>query len=169
MSSILDNYKAVLSKVNEQALKSGRQPSDISLVAVSKTFPVEKIREVFNAGARIFGESYIQEAVKKVEALNEKVSWHFIGHLQKNKIKYAIGKFDLIESVDSLKLCREIDRLASLREIVQDILLEVNISGEESKYGFTRKSLSESILEISELKNIRVKGLMIIPPVNHKP
>lgn len=169
MSAVSENYKAVLGKITDSAIKSGRSPSDISLVAVSKTFPVEKIREAFEAGARIFGENYIQEAVKKVETLNEKVSWHFIGHLQSNKAKYAVGKFDLIESVDSLKLCTEIDRQASLKGIAQDILLEVNISGEESKYGFTAESLPENISEISKLGNIKVKGLMTIPPFSENP
>ncbi len=169
MTSIASNYKAVLDKVNECALKSGRNPGDVTLVAVSKTFPLEKIKEAYNAGARVFGENYIQEAVEKTDKFNEGIAWHFIGHLQTNKVKVAVGRFDLIETVDSFKLSIEIDKRALSRGMVQDILLEVNLAGEESKYGFTGEALLKNISEISQLKNIRVKGLMTIPPFNDNP
>ncbi|RMF98296.1 MAG: YggS family pyridoxal phosphate-dependent enzyme [Candidatus Schekmanbacteria bacterium] len=169
MSAILENYKKVLDRIEKSAIKTGRNPSEITLVAVSKTFPLEKIEEAYDAGARIFGENYIQEAVKKIESFTKKVSWHFIGHLQTNKVKYAVGNFDFIEAVDSLKLCKEIDKRAGVKGIKQKILLEVNLSGEESKYGFSKESLIEEITEIGKLRNISVEGLMTMPPFSTDP
>ena len=159
-----DRIAHIETKVQEAALRAGRNPEEIRLVAVSKTKPVEMVAEAFEAGQRIFGENYIQEAVEKIQRLEEKdIQWHFIGHLQSKKSKYAAGNFELIHSVDSLKLATEINKQAAKKGVLQNILIQVNTSGEESKSGTTEVEVVQMIREIAELKHVAIKGLMTMP------
>ena len=121
--------------------------------------------EAIDAGAAIIGENRVQEAAQKKETLERNVSWHLIGHLQKNKVRQIVGKVDMIESVDSIEIAREIAKRSEMQGITTDVLLEVNIGGEESKFGFAPDTLEENLAQISELSHIRVKGLMSIPPI----
>ena len=141
-------------------------PEDVTLVAVSKTHPVEAIREAYDAGHRVFGESRPQELREKYEALPQDIEWHMIGHLQTNKIKKVLGRASLIQSVDSEHLLLAIEKEAAKAGIVQDILLEVNIGGEESKTGAAPELLWPLLDTAAAQEHIRVKGLMAIPPVN---
>ena len=141
-------------------------PEDVTLVAVSKTHPVEAIREAYDAGHRVFGESRPQELREKYEALPQDIEWHMIGHLQTNKIKKVLGRASLIQSVDSEHLLTAIEKEAAKAGIVQDVLLEVNIGGEASKSGVSPEQLWPLLDAAAAEEHIRVKGLMAIPPVN---
>lgn len=143
----------------------GRKPEDIRLVAVSKTFPADSVLEAIQCGAAVFGENYIQEAREKIATLSDQpVSWHFIGHLQSNKAKYAVKLFDLIHSVDSVKLAKELNKKAAQIDKVQEILVQVNISGEETKSGVGASQATELIEGIAPLEHVAIKGLMTMPP-----
>ncbi len=144
--------------------KSGRRREDVTLIAVSKTKPVKALKEAYDLGVRVFGENKVQELMEKYDALPKDIQWHMIGHLQRNKVKYIIGKTALIHSVDSVRLAREIDKESAKKNIVTDILIEVNVAAEESKFGIAPEELPDFLDEISSLPNIRVKGLMTIAP-----
>lgn len=160
----------VRQRIRAAAEQCGRDPETIRLVAVSKTMPAEKVREGIAAGVTILGENYIQEAREKFELLSsEQVSWHFIGHLQTNKAKYAVRLADLIHSVDSLKLARELDKQAGKIGKVQPILIQVNIGKEASKSGIPAEDAQKLIADISGLDHVSVKGLMVIPPFYNEP
>ncbi|MBW2566787.1 MAG: YggS family pyridoxal phosphate-dependent enzyme [Deltaproteobacteria bacterium] len=168
--SIQSRLERVEDRIKEAALSCGRDPESVKLVAVSKTVPVDYIRAGIKAGVTIVGENYVQEAKEKIESLGEEnVSWHFIGHLQSNKAKYAVKLFDLIHSVDSIKLAREIDRRARAIDKLQPILIQVNISGEETKSGIDAEQALELVREISTLENLAVRGLMTMPPYFNAP
>ena len=140
-------------------------PGQVELVAVSKTYPAQRIMEAYEAGQRIFGENRPQEMAQKYEELPKDIEWHLIGHLQTNKVKYIIEDMDLIHSVDSIKLATEIDRHAARVNKVQDILIEVNVGGEASKSGIAPDQLEELLHEAGQLSHVHVRGLMTIPPV----
>lgn len=162
--------QAVKERIRNAARRCGRDPESIRLVAVSKTMSAEKVIAAIEAGAGILGENYIQEAREKIAELsNCPVSWHFIGHLQTNKAKYAVKLFDLIHSADSVKLASELDKQAAKINKIQEILVQVNIGEEASKSGAAVRDLETMIQEISPLKHISVKGLMIIPPLYNAP
>ena len=167
--SCKDNYLEVLNKVSEDMKNAGRDLSECTLVAVSKTKPLELLNEAYEAGCRDFGENYVQELVDKIPRMPEDVRWHMIGHLQTNKVKYLIGKTYLIHSVDTVKLAREIGKQSEKAGIVTDILLEVNVAGEESKFGFTPENIIDSVKEISQIPGICVKGLMTSAPICDDP
>jgi len=161
---------AVQQKIQAAAANCGRDPRTIRLVAVSKTQPVQIAREAIFAGVNILGENYIQEAREKFNALyNEPVSWHFIGHLQTNKAKYAVRIFNLIHSVDSFKLATELEKQAAKLNKVQEILIQVNISQEATKSGVTLENTITLIRRIAEYKHIAVMGLMTMPPFFNEP
>jgi pyridoxal phosphate enzyme (YggS family) len=161
---------AVQHKIQAAAADCGRDPRTVRLVAVSKTQPVEIVREAVFAGINVFGENYIQEAREKFNALyNEPVSWHFIGHLQTNKAKYAVCMFDLIHSVGSFKLATELNKQAGKLNKVQKILIQVNISQEPTKSGVTLEETITLIRRIAEYKHIAVMGLMTMPPFFNEP
>lgn len=163
--TIRDNLTNILARIQSVALRCGRKPEGIRLVAVGKTHPAGTIRSAVAAGATIIGENYIQEARDKFDALiHETVQWHFIGHLQTKKAKYAVRMFDLIHTVDSLKLAEELDRCAVKAGKIQDVLIQVNISGETTKSGVSPEEAPEIIAQTDALPNLRVKGLMTIPP-----
>jgi hypothetical protein len=164
MGLISENIDDVLRRIKNAAKKPGRDVKDVKLIAVTKTVDVNRIKEAIEAGLRIFGENRVQEALQKLKEIDKVVSWHFIGHLQTNKVKDVVGNFDLIHAVDSLKLLEEIDRQAKKRDIVQEILIEVKLSEEESKFGITEKGLLPLIERVSEFGNMKILGLMTIPP-----
>ena len=171
---ISDNIRAVRNCINAACLQSGRQAEDVTLLCVSKTKPLSCIRECIALGEVCFGENYVQELVSKYEEIGDEikgtgVSFHMIGHLQRNKVKYIIDKVSMIESVDSLRLAEKINEEAGKKNIVMDILLEVNIAGEESKWGFSEEEVKSSLDDISALKNIRVRGFMTSAPYTENP
>ena len=163
--SIAENYKSVLEKIDNSCKAVGRDPSEATLIAVSKTKPLSDLKEAYEAGARDFGENYVQELTEKIPEMPEDVRWHMIGHLQRNKVKYIIGKVFLIHSVDSLRLAEEISKESVKAGIITDILIEVNIASEESKTGVDRTSAIELVESASALPGIRIKGLMCMPPI----
>ncbi len=151
------------------ARKAGRSPDTVTLIAVSKTFPPDAIKEAIEAGLTVFGENRIQEARPKIQELSKytmtrSVSWHFIGHLQRNKARFGVRIFDMIHSVDSLKLSEELNREAEKLEKHQKILLQVKLSDEEAKHGVSHDSLSELIEKTITLTHLRIEGLMTMPP-----
>jgi PLP dependent protein len=164
-----DNIADISRKILKAAARVGRRPEDIRLVAVSKTVGADSIRQALEAGQRIFGENRAQEALEKISELrsedaNRKPEWHFIGHLQRNKAKFATGAFDLIHSVDSIALADELQRQAEKNNIVQRILVEIKLSEEDSKHGADEEGLEPMLEHITNLKNLKLEGLMTIPP-----
>jgi pyridoxal phosphate enzyme (YggS family) len=167
---IVTNLNRVRERIAGAASRSGRPPESVQLVAVSKTVGPQPIREAVAAGVTVLGENYVQEARDKTAALSDvAVSWHFIGHLQTNKAKYAVKIFDLIHSVDSLKLAAELDRQAEKAGKVQRILIQVNLAGEASKSGVSEAQAPVLASEASGLKHVAVEGLMTMPPYFNAP
>jgi pyridoxal phosphate enzyme (YggS family) len=165
-----DRLEHVYARIKKAADNSNRSVDSIQLIAVSKTMPAEVVKEAIAAGVTDLGENYIQEAREKVNTLaTSNVNWHFIGHLQSNKAKYAVRLFDLIHSVDSLKLAQELNKYAQKNDKVQSILVQVNVAREESKSGVLVENTIELIKNISQLENISVKGLMTMPPYFNAP
>jgi hypothetical protein len=163
--SIADRVRDILSSIRAAAEKSGRDPRRVRLVAATKTVPAERIREGIDAGLSILGENRVQEALPKIDALAQtQARWHFIGQLQRRKVRSIIGLFDLIHSVDSWELAHEIDRRAEEAGLVQDVLLEVNVGGESTKAGFRPDDLVQLVETMAPLTHLRIKGLMAIPP-----
>ncbi len=164
MSEIAENLARVRERMEAAALRSGRKAGQIRLVAVSKTVPPERVREAVDAGVEILGENYVQEAQKKIDLVGRRPAWHFIGHLQTNKAKIAGRLFDFIHSVDSLRLAEELSRAARRENKVIPILLQVNLAGEESKFGAAESDLFLLLEAVSRLEGVSVKGLMAMPP-----
>ena len=163
--ALKDNLKDIHQRISAAAKKSGRDESEITLICVSKTIDAETINEAFDLGERVFGENRVQELTEKYPLVNPDAHWHLIGHLQTNKVQYVVGKAELIHSVDSLHLAKEINKQAEKQGICQKILLEVNISGEESKYGLTTEEIPTIIKEIGSLKALSFKGFMTMAPL----
>ena len=159
-----DNYDQTLSHIAEACQQAGRKDDEVILIAVSKTKPLEMLQELYAHGCRTFGENKVQELTTKYEMMPKDVKWHMIGHLQRNKVKYIVGKTELIHSVDSARLAEEISKESQKQDIVTKILIEVNIAGEETKYGVSVKDLMPLIQEISPMPNISIQGLMAIAP-----
>ena len=167
---IAENLAEVWERICQAIQKSGRDPDSAHLVAVSKQVGMAQIEEARIAGAVIFGENKIQDAVPKVDQMgSEGISWHFIGHLQKNKVKFLGEHFDLIHSVDSLELAEKIAAQCQTENRVQSVLLQVNVSGETAKFGMEPGELEKQMVAFSRLKGIRVEGLMTIPPYHPNP
>jgi len=162
---IKNNFEIINEKIKKAALKASRNPEEIKLVAVTKTATIEQIKEAISAGVEIIGENRVQEAKEKYQILTADIEWHLVGHLQTNKAKYAIEIFDLIHSVDGIKLAKEIDRRSLQFGMITNVLVEVNISGEETKYGIKPEEVEPFLKEISEFSRIRVRGLMTIAPI----
>ncbi len=167
---IKDNIKFVKENIKTACDKVGRKTEDVTLIDVSKTKPIEMLKEAYDAGERDFGENYVQELVDKIPQMPEDVRWHMIGHLQTNKVKYIVGKVSLIHSVDTLHLAQAISKESIKRDVTSDILVEINVAGEESKFGTSDMSANlEMIKEISKLPNIVIKGLMTSAPYTEDP
>lgn len=167
--SIALNLEAIHQKIAAAATACGRDPRDIQLVAVSKLFPASAIQEAITAGHRVFGENYIQEAEGKIAELGSQCRFHFIGHLQSNKAKVAARLFELIETVDSLKLARALDKHRQGLESPLDILVQVNIGQDEHKSGLAAEQTEQLLREIGELPNVTAIGLMTMPPFTDDP
>jgi len=162
MSSIKENLERLRGEIADIAIRAGRSPEEIRLVGVTKRVSLDRIQEAVDAGLRTLGENRIQEAREKVAAITGDVSWHMIGHLQRNKVKTAAGLFDMIQSVDSAELAAEIDRRSAQAGRNLDVLIEVKTAREETKFGVEACEAIDLIAKISELSNISVKGLMTI-------
>ena len=162
---MLKENLANVEKNIEQACKNaGRSRDEVTLIAVSKTKPVEMLQEIYDENIRDFGENKVQELCSKMEQLPSDIRWHMIGHLQRNKVKYIVGKVELIHSVDTYRLAEEINIQAKKQNVIVPILVEVNIAHEESKFGISAEDAILLVEEISKLENIRIKGLMTIAP-----
>lgn len=166
---VCENYRAIEEKVEKACLRSGRKREDVTLIAVSKTKPVSMIHELLPLGVRDFGENKVQELTEKEELLPKDIRWHMIGHLQRNKVKYVVGKACMIHSVDSLRLAEEISKEALKKQISVPILVEVNVAGEESKFGVSVQEAPFLVEQICRLPGIEVKGLMTIAPYVEDP
>ena len=166
---IRERYAEVKRRVDEAALRSGRKPEDVRLIAVTKTHPASEINEAIEAGAADIGENRVQEVLEKYDSVSP-VRWHLIGHLQTNKVRQIIDKVVMIHSVDSLKLAREIDKRAATAGITMDVLIEINSAMEETKSGIPAADLRQLVTDIcAECGNVRVCGIMCIPPIAAEP
>jgi hypothetical protein len=159
-----DNLQEVEARIQRACQKAGRSRDEITLIAVSKTKPISDLEEIYQEGVRCFGENKVQELCSKIEAMPQDIQWHMIGHLQRNKVKYIIGKVALIHSVDSYRLAEEINIQAKKQHMVVPILVEVNIAEETSKFGVTKEDAMELVRQIAALDGVSVKGLMTIAP-----
>lgn len=166
---VTENLAKVRENVAQACKKSGRDLSEVTLIAVSKTKPVELLQEAYAAGARCFGENKVQEIMDKYPVLPKDIDWHMIGHLQRNKVKYIVDKVALIHSVDSLRLAETIEQEAAKHDVVVPILLEVNVAGEESKFGLAPSEVLPLIEQITGFEHIQIKGLMTIAPYVEDP
>lgn len=171
---LVENISGIYKRISHAAMRSGRSPEDIILVAVTKGAGIDKIREAVDAGLRVFGESRVKEAEGKISNLksqisNSEIKWHMIGHLQKNKAKQAVRLFDLIHSVDSVELSELLNKYAGEAGKVQRVLIEVKLSHEEAKHGVGENKLRELFKETVQMSNIKVEGLMTIPPYSDNP
>lgn len=169
LKAVAENYASIKDRISEAELKAGRKPGSVRLMAVTKTVESVYINRVLDLGADLIGENRVQEFLGKKDELHlDGVEKHLIGHLQTNKVKQIVGEVDMIESVDSVKLAHEIDRVSKNRGLVTNILVEVNVGKEESKSGIYLENLEELLCEIAEMQNVKIKGLMTIPPICEK-
>ena len=164
-----ENLKEVQENILKACEKSGRNPEDVTLIAVSKTNPVPMLQEIYDENIRDFGENKVQELVEKYDELPQDIKWHMIGHLQRNKVKYIVDKVCLIHSVDSYRLAEEINIQAKKKNITVPILVEVNIAEESSKFGIHAEDAIALVEQIAQLENVRIKGLMTIAPLVENP
>jgi len=169
MVDVEANYQKILERIRETAAKRGRDPAGIRILAASKSQDVSKIRAAVKAGIRLFGENYVQEATEKRELIKESVEWHMIGHLQRNKVKVALRLFDLIESLDSLELARELDTQGRRKGKRVRAFVEVNLGGEETKSGMVKEDVLPLLQEVGRLSHLHVEGLMVVPPLRDDP
>ncbi|MFZ0565554.1 MAG: YggS family pyridoxal phosphate-dependent enzyme [Chlamydiales bacterium] len=163
--SVLNNLTRLLEEIEQEAKRAGRDPGEISVVAVSKGCSVKAIEEAYWAGVRDFGENRVQEALSKMETTPSEIRWHFIGKLQKNKVNKVIGRFDLIHSVDTVELVEKIDQAGRERGVISSILLEANTSGEMTKSGLSPKEWEANFEDLLDLKAIEIHGLMTMAPL----
>lgn len=166
---LCENLKKVEDNVDAACRKAGRSRDEVTLIAVSKTKPVEMLSTIYNQGIRDFGENKVQEMCDKMEQLPSDIRWHMIGHLQTNKVKYIVGHTTLIHSVDSLHLAKKIERQAEKKDVTVDILVEVNIAEEESKFGIHKEETYELVRQIAALPHVHICGLMTIAPYVENP
>jgi pyridoxal phosphate enzyme (YggS family) len=171
---LIDSLSSIYKRISHAAMRAGRSPEEVTLIAVTKTVAVHQIKEAMDAGLRAFGENRVQEARVKIEKLSAaatvpRVSWHLIGHLQKNKAKYAVRLFDLIHSLDSGELAEELNSQAEKIRKLQEVLVEVKLSPEETKHGIARSELPRLLKMVHTMKHLRVRGLMTIPPFFENP
>ena len=165
VTSIAGNLDRVREQIAQAAAKADRNPEEIELVAITKMHPAEKVREAIEAGQSLFGESRVQEARVKIPELPSAMRWHFVGHVQKNKLRQALPLFEMIHSVDSLALAQDMNRIAEEEGIHPRVLLEVNVAGEGSKFGFASETLRAEMESLLALPRLSILGLMTIPPL----
>lgn len=166
---ICDNIQTIKEQIRAAALKSGRDPESVNIVAVSKRMDIDKIRQAAQCGQNLFGENYLQEAAEKITQLDKNLTWHFIGHLQSNKAKTAAELFQMVETVDRLKIARALDKHAGQLDKYLDILVQVNIGREQQKSGVAPEETEQLLRAIKELPNLRVLGLMAMAPYSPAP
>lgn len=166
---INENISKIRENIVKACEKAGRNPEEVTLIAVSKTKPVSAIEEALLSGTLDYGENKVQELCDKYDVLPKNIRWHMIGHLQRNKVKYLVGKTYLVHSVDSLRLAEQIEKEFAKHNQVCDILVEVNIAQEESKFGINAKETEELIRKIAKFEHVRIKGLMTIAPYTEDP
>ncbi len=164
-----DNLKEVEKNIAQACEKAGRKREEVTLIAVSKTKPVSMLQEIYDEGIRTFGENKVQEMVEKYEEMPKDIKWHMIGHLQRNKVKYIVDKAVLIHSVDSYRLAEEINIQAKKHNVTVPILIEVNVAGEDTKFGVKPEETLQLAEEIAALENVRIEGLMTIAPFVEHP
>jgi pyridoxal phosphate enzyme (YggS family) len=169
MSSVRENLLKVMERIEKAALRAGRNPGEIQLVAVSKTVEPARIQEAIEAGASVLGENYVQEAQKKIETMGRPAAWHFIGHLQSNKAKVAVQLFDMIHSVDSVHLAEELNRRAAQADRRLRVLIEVNLSKEATKFGTDEEKLFTLARRAKDLDRLSLEGIMTMPPYFDSP
>lgn len=169
MPTIAENLAAVRQTIADAIARAGRRPEDVTLIAVSKTHPPESVREALEAGQLYFGESRVQEARTKAALLPARIRWHNIGHLQKNKVRAALPLFELLHGIDSLELARELQRIATADGFRPAVLLEVNVAGESTKFGFDPARLPEQMEELLTLDRLDLQGLMGMAPFDPDP
>ncbi len=169
MSMVVENLAEVEKHICEACARAGRSRDEVTLIAVSKTKPVSMIEELLPGGTRDFGENKVQELVDKYEVLPKDIHWHLIGHLQRNKVKYVVDKACLIHSVDSMRLAETISEEGVKKGVTVPVLIEVNVAGEESKFGVTLEETESLVREIAKLPSIQIKGLMTIAPYVEDP
>ena len=161
---LVENLREVEERIASACKRANRNREEVTLIAVSKTKPVSMLEEVYGAGIRDFGENKVQELTEKYEVMNKDIRWHMIGHLQRNKVKYIVDKVKLILSVDSVRLAQAIEQEAAKKNVIVDILIEVNVAEEESKFGLKVDEVIAMVEEISKYSHLRIKGLMTIAP-----
>lgn len=166
---VQENISKVEKKINAACSRAGRSQEDVTLIAVSKTKPIEMIEEALACGKREFGENKAQELKQKYEALSKDIKWHFIGHLQTNKVKYVVGRACLIHSVDSYHLAEAIETESAKRDVISHILIEVNVAQEDSKFGIHEEEAMELVCAVAKLPHIKIEGLMTIAPFVENP
>lgn len=169
MALIHDNLSLVKSKIAEAAQRAHRKPEEVELIAVSKTFPAEVIREAVEAGHRLFGENRVQELLGKITDLPAHLRWHLIGHLQSNKVRKILPVVEAIHSVDSLDLARDINRVAAELGLFPRVYLEVNVAGEATKHGFSPERLESAMEDLLTLDRLKIEGFMCVPPMTAEP
>lgn len=169
MADIAANYQRIMETIRTTSKRCGRDPSEIRLLAASKSQSAAQVQAAIGAGIRLFGENYVQEARAKSEGVKESVEWHMIGHLQRNKVKAALELFSLIQSLDSVELARELDKGGKKRGQIVRTLVEVNLGGEETKTGIAKDNVASLLREVGMLSHLRVEGLMVIPPFRENP
>jgi pyridoxal phosphate enzyme (YggS family) len=165
MTSVAQNLERVREQIAGAAAKVGRAVDEIELVAITKMHPADKVREAIEAGQTLFGESRVQEARAKIPELPSNLRWHFVGHLQKNKIRHALPLFELFHSIDSLALAQDMNRVANEEGMHPRVLLEVNVAGEGSKFGFKPETVRAEMESLLALPRLSIEGLMCIPPL----
>lgn len=163
------NLSQIEEKITLACERAGRSREEVKLIAVSKTKPVEDIQEAIAYGIRSFGENKVQELKEKMEILGDELDWHLIGHLQTNKVKYIVGKVSLIHSLENMRLAEALDKEAKKRKAIVDVLVEVNVAKEDSKFGIKPEDAEGFIRQVSEFENIRIKGLMTVAPYTDIP
>ena len=166
---IVESIKEIQNEIDETCAKVGRNPCDVTLIAVSKTKPYTDIEEAMKSGCLDYGENKVQELDQKYDLLPKDINWHMIGHLQRNKVKYLVGKAKMIHSVDSLRLANQIEKEYAKKDLVASVLIEVNMAGEESKFGIKPEEAEDLIKEVSNLEHVKVCGLMTIAPYTLEP
>ena len=167
--SVSENWSRLRARADAAAQRAGRRPEDVTILAVSKTFPAPVVREAYDDGLRAFGENYIQEALAKMDELPADIEWHMVGHLQSNKARQAVGRFSLIHSLDSVHLAQELEKHAAKLGISQKVLLQVNIADEDSKFGFEPARVPDATAGVAELEHLELRGLMTIGPLANDP
>ena len=166
---IVESIKEIQNEIKEVCDKVGRDANEVTLIAVSKTKPYTDVKEALESGCVDYGENKVQELDQKYDLLPKNINWHMIGHLQRNKVKYLVGKAKMIHSVDSLRLANQIEKEYAKKDMTADILIEVNMAGEESKFGIKPEETEQLIREISKLEHVKVCGLMTIAPYTLNP